>query len=181
MLNDYRSLVPAILIQAACAAADAPPDQAPSYDEIRNATVIGVHDEAVKLTDGRWEGEPYVPEGASRASVGIADDSYLTGDLDGDGTEEAVVVAWENSGGTGSYSFIAVFAYRDGAVVNLATAMIGDRVRVRDRQLSDGAIILSVTQHGPGDAACCPSQNAQRSWTMSSEGLTELESKIESQ
>ena len=151
----------------------------PLTDAVTNMTYSGIYDDDVTLTEGRWEGEPFVADGASRPSVGIIDDFMLTGDLDGDGTDEVVVFLWESSGGSGTYIYIAVAGSRDGQNLNLATAPVGDRVQLRSGDINDGQIELGVVQQGPGDAACCPSQLARRYWRLEeAAGLTESQANI---
>jgi len=151
---------------------------APSAEELARTTYVGVYDEPVALEDGRWEGEPYAAGAASRPAVELVGDFRLTGDLNGDGSEEAVVLLAKSSGGSGTYNYLAVVG-RDGKnPVNLGTAGIGDRVQVRSAGLADGRIELDVIQQGPGDAACCPSQKAKRTWALDDSGLTEVASEI---
>ena len=145
---------------------------------VANMAYSGIHDDDVTLTDGYWEGEPVVAGGASRPSVGLIDDFMLTGDLDGDGTDEVVVLLWESSGGSGTYIHIAVAGARDGQNLILATAPVGDRVQLRSGAIKDGQVALDVVQQGPGDAACCPSQLARRYWRLGTEGLTENQADI---
>ena len=152
---------------------------APDIESIGNATFSGVYDEPVTLVNDRWEGEPYVAEGASRPTAGLANNFYLSGDLDNDGQSEAVVILWEHSGGTGSYSYVAVVGRRDGQLKNIGTARIGDRVQIRDARIDGLAITLMVVQQGPGDAACCPSQKAIRTWSMTPQGLQENDALID--
>jgi hypothetical protein len=78
---------------------------APTLLELRNATYAGLEDLAVPVTleERRWEGEPFEPGAASRPSVVLAPGFRLTGDLDGDGAEEAVVVLAQSSGGSGTW------------------------------------------------------------------------------
>ena len=139
---------------------------APQLEEIANATLSGIYQQAITLIDGHWEGESYAAGGASRPSAGLITNSYLIGDLDGDDTEEAVVMLWQSSGGSGVFSYLAVFAWRNGEIVNTGTAPIGDRVQVRSAQIDGKQIIIDVIQQGPDDAACCPSQKATRYWSM---------------
>jgi heat shock protein HslJ len=151
----------------------------PLTDAVTNMTYSGIYDEAVTLTDGRWEGEPFVANGASRPAVGIIDDFMLSGDLDGDGTDEIVVFLWENSGGSATNIYLAVAGSGDGQKRNLATALVGDRVQLRSGDINDGGQIeLEVVQQGPGDAACCPSQLAHRYWRLEAEGLTESQADV---
>jgi len=147
-------------------------------DAVVNMTYSGIYDDDVTLTDGRWEGEPFSPDGASRPAVGIIEDFILEGDLDGDGADEVVVFLWESSGGSGTYIYVAVAGARDGQNLNIATAPIGDRVQLRSGHIKNGQIELDVVQQGPGDAACCPSQLARRHWILDAERLTELQAEI---
>ena len=162
-----------LILQGSCS--DSEQEIAPSLNDIGNAAVFGIHDQAFTLTGGAWGGDPYDSGGASRPTAGLADDVYITGDLDSDGDEEAAVVVWETSGGTGSYSYIAVFDWRDGEVKNIGTSLIGDRVTVDSAQIVGQWIVLTILQQGPMDPACCPSQKATRHWHMTDDGLQERE------
>lgn len=149
-----------------------------SWRDLANATYAGIFDEPVRLTNGRWEGEPFVPGAASRPSLQLIDDFWANGDLDGDGTPEAVVFLAESSGGSGSRVYIAAVGWRAGQPVNVGTALIGDRVQLRTLRLVDDRVELDVVQQGPEDAACCPTQKATRTWKLESEGLGEAAPQI---
>ncbi len=144
---------------------------APTLEELANATYAGVFDEPVTLVDGRWEGAPYVDGGASRPSAGLVENFSLTGDLNGDGRDEAVVLVWESSGGSGTRSHLAAMGRVDGATANLGTALIGDRIQVKAAVIVDGLITLDLIQAGPGEAACCPTQKALVAWQLEDGGL----------
>jgi hypothetical protein len=153
----------------------APAAAPPTLPELLNATYAGVEDTPVTLVDGEWRGDPYVEGGASRPSAGLARQFSLFGDVDNDGIDEAVVLIWTSSGGSGTYDFIAVMD-RDsaGAVVNTGTAALGDRVKVQTAQVVDGQVILEVIEAGPEDAACCPRQKVRRTFQLQASGLTEI-------
>jgi heat shock protein HslJ len=153
-------------------------NDAPTLEELANGTYTGIEDHPVKLIDGRWEGEPYAEGGSSRPSVGLVNDFQLHGDLDGDGADEIVVLLWQSSGGSGTFDYLAVMGRKDGAVRNLATAAIGDRVQVRSGTIEDGHIVLDVVQQGDGDAACCATQLSTRTWSLDGGDLTEGEAEI---
>jgi heat shock protein HslJ len=127
----------------------------------------------VILEHGHWEGEPFVSDGVSRPTVGLIDDFSLNGDLGGDITNETVVFLWDNSGGSGTITHVAVLGRHGDKVVNLGSASVGDRVQLRAGRISDGKIELDVVQQGPDDAACCPGQTATRVWTLAPDGLQE--------
>ncbi len=151
---------------------------APSLEKLSSATYTGIYDKAITLVKGRWEGEVFVEGGASRPSAGLVDHFALIGDLDGDDREETVVLLWESSGGSGTRLYLAVMGRRDRDIVNLGTALVGDRVQVCSGGIRDGRIELDVVQAGPEDAMCCPSQLATRRWTLGEGGLVEDEATI---
>ena len=145
----------------------------PTLDEVRNATIVGLFDDAVALRDGRWEGEPYVAGGASRPTAGVIGDLSVAGDLDGDGTAERVAFLWSATGGSGTRNYIAVFTNSGTGVSNRSTVLIGDRVKLREARITDGRIEVDVVEHGPDDAMCCPSVDATRVWLYDGRHLRE--------
>jgi len=149
-------------------------NRAPKALELANATYSGVMNDPVTLSDGRWEGAPYVEDGASRPTVGLIDHFILAGDLDGDGLDEAVTLLWESSGGSGNRLYLAAVARNDEAITNLGTAMIGDRVQIRSGTIEDGRITLDIVRAGPEDAACCPTEKALVTWMLGEDGLSRI-------
>ena len=134
--------------------------------QLANATYAGITGEAVTLSDGRWEGEAYVEGGASRPAVGLVKHFILTGDLDGHGADEFVVLLRESSGGSGTRLYVAAMGVQNGNIANLATALIGDRVQVQSGEVRDGEIALNIVRTGAGDAACCPAEKARVMWAL---------------
>jgi heat shock protein HslJ len=148
---------------------------APSWAEAANAAYFGVFEGAVALTDGQWTGEPYVEGGAAAPRAGLAEEFLLTGDLDGDGAEESAVLLWSSGGGSGTFDYVAVLDRNAGAAVsNIATAPLGDRVKVRSGAIEDGRIVFEVVQAGPGDAACCPGQKMRRTFVLEGGAMKEI-------
>jgi heat shock protein HslJ len=154
-----------------------PPGPALTPAELRNASYyLGLEDDPVTLSAGEWHGEPFVEGGASRPRASLVDDFTLTGDLNADGVDETVVLLWTNSGGSGTFDYIAVMN-RDsaGTPVNLATAALGDRVGIRAARIVNGRVIVDAIQAGPDDAACCPGQKIRRSFTLEDGAIIEQE------
>jgi len=87
---------------------------APSWDHLGNTSYEGIYDAAVQLADGRYEGEPFAPGGASRPTVTLVRELRLVADLSDDPGQEAVVLLSETSGGSGSRLYVAVVGMRDG-------------------------------------------------------------------
>ncbi len=65
-----------------------------------------------------------------------------------------------------------------GAIVNLGTTLVGDRVQVKEGIFVDGLITLDLIQAGPGEAACCPTQKALASWRLVDGALSLTESVV---
>jgi heat shock protein HslJ len=148
---------------------------APTLQELKNAAYKGVKEAgaAFTLADGKWEGQPFAPGAASRPGVTFVRDFRLAGDVDGDGADEAVVLLGANAGGTGEMSYLAVVGRPGGSVTNVATALIGDRVQIRDARIDGRRIVLDVVQAGENDAACCPGDLVTRNWDLSGAALKE--------
>ena len=150
--------------------APAEPATPPSLDELRGTTYQGLESigTSITLVDGKWE------DAQARASVGLARDYFVIGDLDGAAPDEAVAVLASSTGGSGSFYSLAVVARRDDQVVNIATSAIGDRVQIRDLRVEGRRIVADVLQAGTGDAMCCPGELATRSWELDGSTLREL-------
>ena len=150
----------------------------PSLEALRNLAYQGVGqsfgDASVQLADGVFEGEPFVPGSAMRPFVEMLDDMTATGDLDGDGTDDAAVILMANSGGTGVFIYVAAVLQRPGGLENVATTMLGDRVNVERVSIDGGVIALDALGHGPDDAMCCPTQVLSASFRLVDGFLVEV-------
>lgn len=101
----------------------------------------------------------------------------VTGDLNGDGTDEVALILVNNPGGSGTFIYLTVLAMQNDKIVSYS-AFVGDRVQVRSGEIKDGILSLQVIQAGKTDPSCCPSQKALRSWTLGKSGLEEQAVKI---
>jgi heat shock protein HslJ len=126
----------------------------------------------VTLQNGLWTGSPTAPGTASRPVVELAGDFRVVGDVDGDGLDDSVVVLTYSSGGSGSFSYLAVMARKNGSVRNIATAALGDRVQLRSVQISNRKLLVSGVRAGRSDAACCPGELVEWQWTFNAGNLT---------
>ena len=148
------------------AAAPAGPPPTPTLDQLKSATVSGVFDQAITLAGGRYEGEPVAAGAASRPTAMLWEPTVVFGDVDGSPGSEAVAVLSSNSGGSGEFVHVAVFGVRDGQLVNLGTAAVGDRAKVRGVWLEKGRIVMDLVEVGPKDAACCGTQLARKTYAL---------------
>jgi heat shock protein HslJ len=146
----------------------------PTIDEIGDATIEGIYDDPVLLEDGTFEGEPFEEGGASRPRVKLLD-FYRAGDMNGSGVDETAAFLSESSGGSGTVLFLAIMGRHEEEIKNLGTALVGDRVQVRDARVENGTVVLDVLQAGPDDAMCCPGELATRAWRLDGGDLVEIE------
>jgi len=142
--------------------------QAPTLKELKNASYSGIEGlkGSVKLVDGRWTGRPYGKGSASRPVVSLVGDLRVIGDLDNDGTDDAVVLLNYVPGGTGQLLHLAVVVRKNGKIQNVATTLIGDRVQIRDVRIEQKRIFVDVVQAGSKDAMCCPGEVTTLGWTL---------------
>jgi heat shock protein HslJ len=148
---------------------------APSLEELEKTTYVGVINKPVRLNDGRWQDEPVTEGGASRLSVGLDRNVLLSGDLNGDGAKETVVMLWSNSGGSGTFDYLAVVGRsKTGVPVNLATRALGDRVKIHNARVDGGRIVIDSVETGPEDPKCCPGQKYRRTYALAGDTLNEV-------
>jgi heat shock protein HslJ len=95
------------------------------------------------------------------------------GDLNGDGVDEAVVLLVENSGGTGSFFYVAVVADQGGQPVNIAMGTLGDRVQVKSMVVGQGLLHTEIITQGPVDAFCCPTLRLRQTFNIQGDQLVE--------
>jgi len=145
-----------------------------TLEALQNASYQGIYDEPVQLTDGRYEGEPFVPGGASRPTVVLHPEVYAFGDLNGNGVDDAVVILIENSGGSGNFRYLAAVINEGGAPMNVATQFVGDREQAQTITIDGNEITLDMVAHGPDDPLCCPTQEATKRYQLRDDQLVEL-------
>ena len=157
-----------------CFSATGPGTAAPALEAMENIAYAGIYETPVTLVNGRYEGEPFVPEGAARPRVELLADLHATGDIDGDGIEDAWVLLNESSGGTGQLLYLAAVSEAGGSPRNIGTIAIGDRVKVMGLEAEGGTATLTYVGPGPGEPACCPTQMFSGVYGLEDGTLTEL-------
>ena len=130
--------------------------------EIRNAQYqLGATDalQIVQLTDGTFEqGTP----GSDQFMSILMTDFVTIGDLNGDGTEEAVALISENYGGTGVFVFLTVFTKVNGTWTFQTSTMVDDRPQLNALSIENNEIYLDAVIHGTDEPMCCPTLRTTR-------------------
>jgi hypothetical protein len=123
----------------------------------------------VQLTDGQYE------DTANMITVSWVD-TYALGDLNGVGS--AAVILLMSGGGSGTFSVLAVVQEREGAQVNVADTLIGDRVTMNSLSIAGNEIVLDLVTQGPDDAMCCATQRMLASYALQDDQLTESSAEV---
>ena len=165
------------VLMAACASSPSP-EGATRTEGLHGSNWMDLIDEAVvydvdpsgpvKLTDGVYEGPPYVAGGASRPRTILIERTMRRGDLDGEAGDEVAVLLSSSSGGSGEFIHLAAFANDAGAARNVGTAAVGDRVDLIRMDIAARNIVLDVVEAGPTDAMCCPTQLTRKKYRLQS-------------
>jgi len=132
----------------ACAQTGKSPGKPPAGDPLyANACYQGIEPgKEVCLKDGRSEGPPVVVLRAETA----------TGDLDGDGKPETALLLIRSPGDPLQEIYLAVAASRGGRIVNLATTLLGNQVRVQSFEISGGKLHLQAQRSASARTAMMP-------------------------
>ena len=147
-----------------------------SEDALKNATYQGIYDEPATLTDGFYEGDPFVEGSPMRPTVTYVD--AVWGDLTGDGVDDAVVFLAEASGGSGVFTYLAAVVDQDGQPVNVASVMAGDRTDINELKIENGEVVAKILTHGPDDPMCCPTRNMIKKFALQGDQLLETYSEV---
>ncbi len=158
----------AVLVLAGCG----PDSDGAAIGDPSNGMYTGLADlpDSIRLTDGRWEGEPVAPGGASRPSVHMVPSFRVNGDLAMDGVPDTVIALAVNFGGSGEFLYAVVLRSQETAWSQEALLALGDRVQLRGGRIGNGALYLDLVEAGPGDAACCPGDVVTRGWRPDADG-----------
>jgi len=100
-----------------------------------------IGEELVSLVGGRFE-EEAAPGAATKVVTTLVEEP-VSGDLNGDGVEDAAVWLLHQPGGTGSFLYVAVALNIEGRYVGTNAVFVGDRIVPQAMRIRNG--VLSVT------------------------------------
>jgi heat shock protein HslJ len=133
---------------------------------VANATIADVFPVPFTFDDGAYEGEPFVPGSASSPMAVLMTPLIRLGELDDHPGADAAALIASNEGGSGERITLAIVGLVDGKAVSVATALVGDRTKVRDLRVSGRDIVLDVIEIGPDEPACCGTQLATKVFSL---------------
>jgi putative hemolysin len=122
-----------------------------------------------QLKDGKFEQR--TGEGATQITQAGFEEA-ASGDLNGDGQQDAVVDLWANTGGTGVFHYLVALLNKDGVLQQAASTLLGDRVKLKRLGIEpNGTIVVDFNGFGPNDPQCCPSQPLLRTYQLEGSAL----------
>ncbi len=156
----------------------APVTTAISAAQVANATIAGVFPVPFTFDDGAYEGAPFVPGSAVSPMAVLMTPLVTLGELDDHPGADAAALIASNEGGSGERITLAIVGLSGGKAVSVATALVGDRTKVRDLRVSGRDIVLDVIEIGSGEAACCGTQLATKVFRLEETTLKLLSSQV---
>jgi hypothetical protein len=117
---------------------------------------------SVQLMNGNWDGPS--DTGFSHPYVSMMPDFTVYGDINGDGSNEAVVIVHESGGGSGIFRVLALFARPGNDVQHLGSVPLGDRIQIRSVQIQPGQLIAEYVRQAENEPHCCPTEMARTRW-----------------
>jgi len=95
------------------------------------------------------------------------------GDLDGDGSDDRVVLLVTSTGGSGIFRDLYVLRRVQGQLQVSAPALLGDRVAVNGLRVERGEIVVDLVVQGNDDPLCCPTQPVTYRFRLDGNALVE--------
>lgn len=136
-----------------------------------NLTYTGVlPDQPVTLSAGV---AAYEEEGSGQPYVELMDTLISTGDLDGDGMEDAAAFLVDNTTGSADFVYLVVVLNVRAEPAPVEAILIGDRTPVKSMTIADSQVIVETFAPGAEDAACCPSQQVRLVFVLENGRLVE--------
>jgi len=143
-------LAGALVVVGACApmgtAASGVTSSVPPPDP-SNAT-FKIDRDTVTLVNSRAEREA-APGSATKVTTTLAD-PRVTGDVDGDGRSDTVVVLIYQPGGSGTFFYVAALLNVTGGVTTTPAVLLGDRIKVTGVKLDGRTIVVEVLDRTAG-------------------------------
>jgi hypothetical protein len=121
-----------------------------------------------RMTNGRYEQNTV--NANERWTAGVMN-MTASGDLNQDGTEDAVVLLWANGGGSGQFEYLAAVLNQSGNPKNVATALLGDRVEVMSIEVRAKQIRVDLITQGLHDPMCCPTLEVVQTYELQGDTL----------
>ncbi|MEB3311383.1 MAG: hypothetical protein VKJ02_14240 [Snowella sp.] len=121
-----------------------------SVQALKNATYQIPEQGTVTLSDGQYQ--------SGNLTVNLLEKPIAIADLNQDGTEDAAVILAVQTGGSGTFMYLAavIASPLDQTFNNVDTYLLGDRVQIQNLSIKKGAVRVKMLKAKPTDPLCCP-------------------------
>jgi heat shock protein HslJ len=127
------------------------------------------------LSDGEYR-ESIVPGSATKIVIILSD--RMAFGYASDGQPLAAVILITNPGGSGTFYSLSAVVEQDGKPVNIATTLLGDRVRINSLAVKGDEIVVDMVTQGPDDPFCCPTQRVVQKYALQGDQLMQTSSQV---
>jgi hypothetical protein len=129
---------------------------------------------SVTLANGEHR-QPAAPGSATEIVVTLTD-PIAFGTLNGQ--PAAAVVLVTEPGGSGVFYELAAVLLQGGRPVNVATTLLGDRIKVEAIAIQNDQIVVDMVAHAPTDPLCCPTQRLRVTYELRDDQLIQTTKQV---
>jgi len=123
-----------------------------SFDPL-NATYV-IEGQSITLINGKAEA-PAAPGSAEQVTTTVFGQP-TTGDLNGDGKPDAAVMLVQDTGGSGTFYYIAAAISTSNGAEGTNAILLGDRIAPQNVEIQNGQIIANYADRKPGEPMSTP-------------------------
>lgn len=143
-------------------------------DQVLNATYF-IEKHAVRLVNGRAEA-PAAP-GAAAGSTTVLVGEPVLGDVDGNGHDDAALFLVRQSGGSGTFYYLAAALSKQSTCQGTNAVFLGDRISPKQIHIDKGMIIADFVDRRPDQPMTePPAINRRLSFILKEGSLEAMES-----
>lgn len=144
---------------------------APSIDPLNS--IFTIDREQIRLIDGYHE-KPAAPGSATKIKTMVFSQP-VTGDLDGDGDEDAGLYILYAPGGSGTFYYVAAALNKSGRYIGTNGVLLGDRIAPQAIQIRNGVVAVNYADRRPDEPMTTrPSVGKTKYLTLKGEQLEEI-------
>lgn len=129
----------------------------------------------VYFSNGEYR-EPAATGPATELIVRLTDPKAF-GKLDGE--EVGAVIVVTDPGGSGSFYDLALLVKKEQDWIHQDTAFLGDRIKIHSLTIVNDGIAIDLTNHGPGDAMCCPTHQVIQRFALKDDRLIKTSEEVQ--
>jgi len=120
----------------------------------------------VKLENGSYEEDLSGLNEKSSITVTTNPSSIALGKIDSDENSDAAVILYSTSVGDGVFTELTVLRNNNGAIEQIDSTYLGDRIKIDSINIEDGIITIAMKTHAADDDLCCPTQEKIRKYAL---------------